>query len=91
MKRSLALVLIHDLLFTKRGIPVNSQAPLKQCITRHQARLKAELVKIKIKKGVTSNEELVSQKARDAGKILIIIIIIKWKKQLFIYLYIIFI
>ncbi|CAO3617162.1 unnamed protein product [Cunninghamella blakesleeana] len=66
LKRSLALVLIHDLLFTKRGIPVNSQAPLKQCITRHQARLKAELVKIKIKKGVTSNEELVSQKARDA-------------------------
>ncbi|CAO3627630.1 unnamed protein product [Cunninghamella echinulata] len=66
LKRSLALVLIHDLLFTKRGIPVNSQAPLKQCITRHQARLKAELVKIKVKKGVKSNEELVSQKARDA-------------------------
>ncbi|KAI8342918.1 S-adenosyl-L-methionine-dependent methyltransferase [Chlamydoabsidia padenii] len=66
LKRSLALVLLHDLLFTKRGIPVNSKAPLKQCITRHQARLKAELVKIKIKKGVTTNTDLLSQKSKDA-------------------------
>ncbi|KAI8086612.1 S-adenosyl-L-methionine-dependent methyltransferase [Halteromyces radiatus] len=66
LKRSLALVLIHDLLFSKRGIPVNSQAPLKQCITRHQARLKAELVKIKIKKGANSNIDLLSQKSKDA-------------------------
>ncbi|KAI8064524.1 S-adenosyl-L-methionine-dependent methyltransferase [Gongronella butleri] len=66
LKRSLALVLLHDLLFTKRGIPVNSQAPLKQCITRHQARIKAELAKIKIKRGATSNEDLLSQKVKDA-------------------------
>ncbi|SAM07472.1 hypothetical protein [Absidia glauca] len=66
LKRSLALVLLHDLLFTKRGIPVNSQAPLKQCITRHQVRLKAELVKIKIKKGARANTDLLSQKSKDA-------------------------
>ncbi|ORX48495.1 S-adenosyl-L-methionine-dependent methyltransferase [Hesseltinella vesiculosa] len=66
LKRSLALVLLHDLLFTKRGIPVNSQAPLKQCITRHQARIKAELAKIKVKRGVMSNQDLISQKAKDA-------------------------
>lgn len=68
LKRSLALVLIHDLLFTKRGITVRNEVPLKQCVMRHQARLKAELIKIKIKRGVTSNEDLVSQKVKDAGK-----------------------
>ncbi|PHZ08187.1 S-adenosyl-L-methionine-dependent methyltransferase [Rhizopus microsporus ATCC 52813] len=66
LKRSLALVLIHDLLFTKRGITVRNEVPLKQCVIRHQARLKAELIKIKIKRGVTSNEDLVSQKVKDA-------------------------
>ncbi|CEI91699.1 hypothetical protein RMCBS344292_05982 [Rhizopus microsporus] len=66
LKRSLALVLIHDLLFTKRGITVRNEVPLKQCVMRHQARLKAELIKIKIKRGVTTNEDLVSQKVKDA-------------------------
>ncbi|CEP12295.1 hypothetical protein [Parasitella parasitica] len=37
-----------------------------QCVMRHQARLKAELIKIKVKKGATSNEDLVSQKVKDA-------------------------
>lgn len=67
LKRSLALVLIHDLLFTKRGITVRNDVPLKQCVIRHQARLKAELTKIKVKRGVTSNDDLVSQKVKDAG------------------------
>lgn len=60
-------MLIHDLLFTKRGITVKNDVPLKQCITRHQIRLKAELTKIKVKRGVLSNEDLVSQKVKDAG------------------------
>lgn len=68
MKRSLALVLIHDLMFTKRGITVRNDVPLKQCVTRHHARLKSELIKIKIKRGATSDEDLVSQKVKDAGK-----------------------
>ncbi|CAO3670217.1 unnamed protein product [Rhizopus stolonifer] len=66
LKKTLALVLIHDLLFTKRGITVRNEVPLKQCVTRHQARLKAELIKIKVKRGVTTNEDLVSQKVKDA-------------------------
>ncbi|OBZ87903.1 25S rRNA (cytosine-C(5))-methyltransferase rcm1 [Choanephora cucurbitarum] len=66
LKRTLALVLIHDLLFTKRGITVRNDVPLKQCVIRHQSRLKAELTKIKIKRGATSNEDLVSQKVKDA-------------------------
>ncbi|KAI8985130.1 williams-Beuren syndrome critical region protein 20 copy A [Pilobolus umbonatus] len=66
LKRTLALVLIHDLLFTKRGIVVRNDVPLKQCVIRHQARLKSELIKLKVKKGVTENEDLVSQKVKDA-------------------------
>ncbi|GAA5809103.1 hypothetical protein MFLAVUS_002507 [Mucor flavus] len=66
LKRSLALVLIHDLMFTKRGITVRNDVPLKQCVTRHESRLKAELIKIKVKRGVTNNEDLVSQKVKDA-------------------------
>ncbi|KAI8146816.1 S-adenosyl-L-methionine-dependent methyltransferase [Fennellomyces sp. T-0311] len=64
--RSLAQVLIHDMLFTKRGIPLPANVPIKQCVHRHQARLKAELAKIKMKRGVKSNQDLISQKARDA-------------------------
>ncbi|CAO3636900.1 unnamed protein product [Mucor fragilis] len=66
LKRSLALVLIHDLLFTKRGITVRNDVPLKQCVMRHHSRLKSELIKIKIKRGATSDEDLVSQKVKDA-------------------------
>lgn len=56
------------MLFTKRGITARNDVPLKQCVTRHEARLKSELIKIKVKRGVTSNEDLVSQKVKDAGK-----------------------
>ncbi|KAJ2956854.1 hypothetical protein NQZ79_g7356 [Umbelopsis isabellina] len=61
----MALVLVHDLLFTKRGIQ-SSDGPLKQAVMRHKARLKAELVKYKIKVGAKSDEDLVSQKVKDA-------------------------
>ncbi|KAI9247490.1 S-adenosyl-L-methionine-dependent methyltransferase [Phascolomyces articulosus] len=64
--RSLAQVLLHDMLFTKRGIPLPANVPIKKCVHRHQARLKAELAKIKMKRGVQKNEDLVSQKAKDA-------------------------
>ncbi|KAI7848118.1 S-adenosyl-L-methionine-dependent methyltransferase [Circinella umbellata] len=64
--RSLAQVLIHDMLFTRRGIPLPADKPIKKCVHQHQARLKAELAKIKIKRGVQKNEDLVSQKAKDA-------------------------
>jgi putative methyltransferase len=63
----MALVLIHDLLFTKRGIQ-SSDGPLKQAVMRHKARLKAELVKYKIKVGAKTDNDLVSQKVKDAGR-----------------------
>ncbi|CAO3695263.1 unnamed protein product [Umbelopsis ramanniana] len=65
LPRTMALVLIHDLLFTKRGIQ-SSDGPLKQAVMRHKARLKAELVKYKIKMGAKTNDDLVSQKVKDA-------------------------
>jgi len=61
----MALVLIHDMLFTKRGIQ-SSDGPLKQMVMRHKARLKAELVKYKIKMGAKTDDDLVSQKVKDA-------------------------
>ncbi|KZO96580.1 williams-Beuren syndrome critical region protein 20 copy A [Calocera viscosa TUFC12733] len=54
---NLALVLVHDLLFARGGIQA-SDGPIKQAVLRHQTRLKAELVKLKIKKGVQDNEGL---------------------------------
>ncbi|KAI8576757.1 hypothetical protein K450DRAFT_255440 [Umbelopsis ramanniana AG] len=65
LPRTMALLLIHDLLFTKRGIQ-SSDGPLKQAVMRHKARLKAELVKYKIKMGAKSDDDLVSQKVKDA-------------------------
>ncbi|KAG2185612.1 hypothetical protein INT44_002405 [Umbelopsis vinacea] len=65
LPKTMALLLIHDLLFTKRGIQ-SSDGPLKQAVMRHKARLKAELVKYKIKMGAKTNDDLVSQKVKDA-------------------------
>ncbi|EUC54651.1 S-adenosyl-L-methionine-dependent methyltransferase [Rhizoctonia solani AG-3 Rhs1AP] len=52
-----AAVLVHDLLFSSGGIQA-SDGPIKQAVNRHKTRLQAELVKLKIRKGVKSNEEL---------------------------------
>jgi len=64
---NLALLLIHDLLFA-RGIQA-SDGPLKQAILRHKTRLQAELVKVKVKKGVKSNAELAQTEDVRAGQI----------------------
>jgi putative methyltransferase len=53
---NLALVLVHDLLLTK-GIQAGD-GPIKQAILRHKTRLHGEFQKIKIKKGVSSNDQL---------------------------------
>ncbi|KAF9186225.1 hypothetical protein BGZ51_002173 [Haplosporangium sp. Z 767] len=51
LTRSLALLLLHDLLLQSRGIQASDAWPMKQAIMRHKARLKAEFVKAKIKVG----------------------------------------
>ncbi|KAL8834823.1 MAG: hypothetical protein Q9176_007282 [Flavoplaca citrina] len=58
MNESLALLLVHDLLLSKSGIAASVTHPLRQAVTRHKARLTAELTKIRIKKGFGSINEL---------------------------------
>ncbi|KAG5458134.1 MAG: S-adenosyl-L-methionine-dependent methyltransferase [Olpidium bornovanus] len=60
LTHSLALVLIHDLLFRARGLQL-SDGPLKQSVLRHKARLSAELTRIKIRAGVKAVGDLVPE------------------------------
>lgn len=55
--KNLLLVLLHDLLFSKR-IEASDKWPPKPAVMRHQARLKAELVRIQIRAGKKSIREL---------------------------------
>lgn len=61
---NLALVLVHDLLLS-RGIQAGD-GPIKQAVLRHKTRLHGELQKIKIKRGATSNQDLVQTDQRAA-------------------------
>lgn len=62
---NLVLVLIHDLLLA-RGIQAGD-GPIKQAILRNKTRLNAELQKIKIKRGVISNDQLARNEDEQAG------------------------
>lgn len=53
---NLALVLVHDLLLAK-GMQAGD-GPIKQAVLRHKTRLHGEFQKIKIKRGVSSNDQL---------------------------------
>ncbi|CAE6437225.1 unnamed protein product [Rhizoctonia solani] len=57
LSKNFAAVLVHDLLFSSGGIQAGD-GPIKQAIHRHKTRLQAELVKLKIRRGVKANEEL---------------------------------
>ncbi|KAL8771794.1 MAG: hypothetical protein Q9203_004843 [Teloschistes exilis] len=54
----ISLLLVHDLLLSKSGIAAPASHPLRVAVTRHKARLSAELTKIRIKRGFTSLDEL---------------------------------
>ncbi|KAJ9114385.1 hypothetical protein QFC20_001528 [Naganishia adeliensis] len=55
--KNLLLVLLHDLLFSKDAkIQASDKWPPKMAIMRHATRLKAELVKLQIKKGLSTKE-----------------------------------
>lgn len=61
---SLLLVLMHDMLFSPKGkIEASDKWPPKAAVLRHQARLKAELVRLQIKAGKSSVRDL----GRSAG------------------------
>ncbi|KAL8776639.1 MAG: hypothetical protein Q9213_008190 [Squamulea squamosa] len=58
---SLALLLVHDLLLSKSGIAAPATHPLKLAVTRHKARLAAELTKVRIRRGFGSIKQLRTQ------------------------------
>lgn len=61
LNMSLALLLVHDLLFGKL-----MSSPFKPIVIKHKTRLAAELVKIKIKLKVSNNLDLIPSHIRDA-------------------------
>ncbi|CAG8472481.1 2174_t:CDS:10 [Paraglomus occultum] len=65
---NLALVLLHDLLFTDHGIQA-SDGIYKRAVIKHEIQLRAELVRLKIRKRVKSNEELIPKDIRNSGNI----------------------
>ena len=68
--RNLALVLVHDVLLSN-GIQAGD-GPLKQAILRHKTRLHSEFQRIKVKRGVKSNDELAQTGDARAGVLLCI-------------------
>ncbi|KAL8993456.1 MAG: hypothetical protein Q9188_007327 [Gyalolechia gomerana] len=61
----LALLLVHDLLLSKSGVSAPASHPLRVAVTKHKARLSAELTKIRVGKGFGSLEELRLHLARN--------------------------
>lgn len=49
---SIALLLIHDFLISKTGITAG-KGPLKDAVIRHKTRLKGELTKVLVKRGIS--------------------------------------
>ena len=66
---NLALVLVHDVLLSG-GIQAGD-GPVKQAILRHKTRLWSELQRIKVKRGVKSDEELAHPGDERAGRCLV--------------------
>lgn len=65
---SLAVLLVHDLLLSKKGVSAPVSHPLRLAVSRHKARLNAELTKARLRRGSPSLEALRAQ--LDNGKIL---------------------
>jgi len=76
-KKNLVLVLVHDMLLA-RGIQAGD-GPIKQAILRHKTRLHGEFQKIKIKRGVTTNEQLAHTGDERAGDYPIIMFTVQVK------------
>lgn len=49
---------MHDLLLSKSGIAAPASHPLRAAVTKHKARLSAELTKIRVRKGFRGLDEL---------------------------------
>ncbi|KAH0833261.1 S-adenosyl-L-methionine-dependent methyltransferase [Lanmaoa asiatica] len=71
--QNLALVLVHDVLLSG-GIQAGD-GPVKQAVLRHKTRLRSELQRIKVKRGVKSDQELAHPGDERAGRCLVCICI----------------
>lgn len=61
IKETQALLLVHDLLFTRSGRIQMGKTPLKEAVLKHKTRLAAELTKLKMKHKVRSLDELIEE------------------------------
>lgn len=52
------MLLVHDLLLSKKGIAAPTSHPLRTIVTKHKARLTAELTKTRLKRGFSSLADL---------------------------------
>jgi len=55
---SLAVLLVHDLLLSKKGVSAPVSHPLRLAVSRHKARLNAELTKARLRRGFPNLEAL---------------------------------
>lgn len=61
LKEDMALLLVHDLLFSKSGRIQMGKTPIKDAVLRHKTRLMAELTKLKLKHKVKDLEEIIDE------------------------------
>lgn len=63
-----AVFLVHDLLFSKRGIAASTTNSLRQAVERHRVRLNGEFVKARVRRGCATIDALrpVIQKEKQA-------------------------
>jgi 25S rRNA (cytosine2278-C5)-methyltransferase len=64
---NLVLLLVHDVLLSSGGIQAGD-GPIKQAVLRHKTRLRSELEKLKIKRGVRDVTELAQGGDERAGE-----------------------
>ncbi|KAI9797348.1 MAG: hypothetical protein M1833_005528 [Piccolia ochrophora] len=55
---TLAVLLVHDLLLSKRGIAAKATHPLRLAVERHSARLNAEFTRARVRRGCGSLQSL---------------------------------
>ncbi|CCH43644.1 putative methyltransferase [Wickerhamomyces ciferrii] len=61
IRETQALLLVHDLLFSRSGRIQMGKTPLKDSVLKHKTRLSAELTKLKLKHKVRSFDELIEE------------------------------
>ncbi|RKP12880.1 williams-Beuren syndrome critical region protein 20 copy A [Piptocephalis cylindrospora] len=67
LSKSLALVLCHDLLLTKRGPPKSIlMAPAASGVVKNKSRLAAELARLKVRRGVQEISDLLPASVKNA-------------------------